>query len=262
MKLTIKEIQEIETNMLKEFSEICERNDITYFLAYGSVLGAVRHQNPIPWDPDTDVLVPNNQFEKLITTLRRELSDNYFLDYHDINNHYTATFPRIGLKGYSSMTLHVDIFRLIGVPDNPDKQIEFINRLKKLCLVHFHKQISTAYRGKMTMIRKIKNLINKIINIPYSLDKVRKEFDQLCGTYSYDDSLFVTNPTWVYGSKDILKKKVYGKGLKVKYSEFDFYIPEKYEVYLKHYYADFMKLPPKKEREVKQFYEIKELILE
>jgi lipopolysaccharide cholinephosphotransferase len=262
MRLTIKEIQEIETDMTKEFAEICDRNEITYFLAYGSVLGAIRHQNQIPWDPDSDVLVPNNQFEKLIKTLRRELSDKYFLDYHDINNNYTATFPRIGLKGYSTMTLHVDVFRLIGVPDNTQKQIEFINRLKKLCLIHFHKQISTAYRGKMTNIRKLKNLINKIINIPYSLEKVRKEFDQLCSLYSYDNSVFVTNPTWVYGSKDILEKKIYGKGLKVKYSEIDVMVPVNHQEYLTHYYGDYMELPPKEEREIKDFYEIKELILE
>lgn len=81
MKLTIQEIQTIETEMLKEVHDICERNGIDYFLAYGSVLGAVRHGGPIPWDTDLDIIVPIDQFSKFENLMYEELPEKFYLEY-------------------------------------------------------------------------------------------------------------------------------------------------------------------------------------
>jgi len=259
MKLTITELQNIESDIIKEFVEICKRNSIDYYLAYGSVLGAVRHQGPIPWDADADVIVPYNQMHKLIKCLRNELSDKYFLDYHDINKYYTATFPRIGLKGYSTMILHVDIFLLIGLPDNREQQVEITNRLRKLIKMHFHKIATPIYRGKMNIKEKIINAIYKTIYLPYNLKEIRKEFDTLCSLCSFDKSLYVANPSTNYLIRKIEKKSMYGKGRLMKYSGIDVIVPEKTEEYLTYLYDDYMKLPPKEERIINEFYYIKEL---
>ena len=52
MQLNIKEIQKYGSDMLHVVSDICEKNNIRWFMAYGSVLGAIRHAGPIPWDYD------------------------------------------------------------------------------------------------------------------------------------------------------------------------------------------------------------------
>ena len=53
----IEEIHKILLNITKEFHRICKKYDIPYYLAYGSMLGAKRHQGFIPWDDDMDVSV-------------------------------------------------------------------------------------------------------------------------------------------------------------------------------------------------------------
>ena len=57
-ELTLQELKEIEFSILKEFDAFCKENNIRYFLAYGTLLGAIRYKKFIPWDDDVDVLVP------------------------------------------------------------------------------------------------------------------------------------------------------------------------------------------------------------
>lgn len=51
--------------MLNDFDEICKRNNITYYLAGGSALGAIRNNGYLPWDDDLDVYITRDNWEKL-----------------------------------------------------------------------------------------------------------------------------------------------------------------------------------------------------
>lgn len=51
--------------LLKKFDAFCRNNDIEYFLIYGTMLGAIRHQGFIPWDDDVDLAMDSENFAKL-----------------------------------------------------------------------------------------------------------------------------------------------------------------------------------------------------
>ena len=70
--LTTREVQLLELEILKAFDAFAKKHSIPYHLAYGTLLGAVRHKGFIPWDDDIDVLVPRPEYERLLDLLESE----------------------------------------------------------------------------------------------------------------------------------------------------------------------------------------------
>ena len=74
----LKELQEYELDILKYFDKICKDNNLEYFLAYGSLIGAMRHKGFIPWDDDIDIQMPRPDYNRFI-----EIYDNKVYSHHN-----------------------------------------------------------------------------------------------------------------------------------------------------------------------------------
>lgn len=68
---------EICLELLDKFVEVCEKNGVEYYLAFGSCLGAIRHQGYIPWDINIDVLMTWDEFKKLDAAMKTEELGRY-----------------------------------------------------------------------------------------------------------------------------------------------------------------------------------------
>ncbi len=81
MELThemLKQIQEIELEMLLEVDRICKENNIKYSIIGGTLLGAVRHGGFIPWDDDADVAMLRPEYEKFCSIIDAKLDSSRF----------------------------------------------------------------------------------------------------------------------------------------------------------------------------------------
>lgn len=67
----------IITNILDEFAA-------PYFLAFGSLLGAIRHEGFIPWDDDMDLFILDEDYDKAIAILESRLPNHLVV--HSIRN--------------------------------------------------------------------------------------------------------------------------------------------------------------------------------
>lgn len=59
--------------VLMEIDRICKKHSITYFLAYGTMLGAVRHNGYVPWDDDMDIIMLRRDYMKFLSVLETDL---------------------------------------------------------------------------------------------------------------------------------------------------------------------------------------------
>ena len=259
MQFKIEELQEIEIEMLQEVVAICSKYDINYYLAYGSLLGAIRHKGPIPWDCDVDIKVPINHLDKFIKNVRENLSDKFYLDYHDVNENYPVLLPRIGLKGYNTKVLHLDIFILIGAPSNRYKQYIFKTTARFYRTVFMFKNFNPIYFGRFNFKRKFFIPIIKAFLLPFSKKFIIKRFQLLCNTYSLKEADFMVNAQFGYKMKEFISPSIYGEGSIAEFQGLMVRVPERYSEYLEVFYDDYMELPSEKERTIKPFYEIDEI---
>ena len=69
--LTLEERKQISLEILRKIDAVCRKHQIPYYMAYGSLLGAVRHQGFIPWDDDIDIWVPVTVYSKFVKAMEK-----------------------------------------------------------------------------------------------------------------------------------------------------------------------------------------------
>lgn len=120
----IEALQARAWEMFSAISEILEKNGIRYFLSWGSLLGAMRHKDFIPWDDDLDLSIDGEDYERALELLRTQLprdiivhdqksEPEYWLPYSkvrdlrsDLANTQFPAYNRLKYRG-----IHVDLFR-------------------------------------------------------------------------------------------------------------------------------------------------------
>ena len=118
-ELTLDEMKAVELGILKKFDSICKENGLEYSLAYGTMLGAIRHKGFIPWDDDIDVFMKREDYEKLLK-LKYDDGDFEIKSYRYSKNYYFLYSKMVDKRTYicedwraeKDMGLFVDIFPL------------------------------------------------------------------------------------------------------------------------------------------------------
>lgn len=108
----LQRLKEIEIDILKEIDRICKKHDIKWFLAGGSLLGAIRNNKSISWDDDLDIGMLREDFEKFKRIAPKELDKKYYYSspWTDDNCHYYL--DKIRLKGSYFSTAYSSHFEL------------------------------------------------------------------------------------------------------------------------------------------------------
>ncbi len=91
----MKQVHEVQIDILYQFREICEKHHLTYYMMYGTLLGAVRHQGMIPGDDDIDVALPREDYDKLLQIADKELEAPFFLQTPSNDNCFYGGYSKL-----------------------------------------------------------------------------------------------------------------------------------------------------------------------
>lgn len=123
-------------NLYKSFQEFCNKNNLRFYAVAGTAIGAVRHHGFIPWDDDMDLGMPIPDFEKLQKIANKQLP-NYVKftpslwmggKIHDTRT--TVIDIRLLTRPDCYHGVYIDIFPLIGLPEEKTEQDNFIEDIK------------------------------------------------------------------------------------------------------------------------------------
>jgi lipopolysaccharide cholinephosphotransferase len=95
----LRKLQLVELDILREFVRVCEAHGLRYYLAYGTLLGAVRHRGFIPWDDDVDVTMPRSDYVRLAKLCAAELGPELIWQSYLTDEHYPHLFGKLLMSG-------------------------------------------------------------------------------------------------------------------------------------------------------------------
>ena len=141
---TMKTVWASEMELLQKIAEVCDKYGLTWYAAYGTLLGAIRHEGFVPWDDDLDIWLIRDDYNKLMEVLHKELPEGYrvrgplaneeYDQFHTcVNNGSSISIEKEWLEQFHNcpFTVGIDIFPLDYLPRNEaDKEMQ-----KKLFLL-------------------------------------------------------------------------------------------------------------------------------
>ena len=238
--------------MLKWFDEYCEKNGIHYYLAGGTMLGAVRHNGFIPWDDDIDLILPREDYEKLLS-LFTEKQDKYALEapsskdkrflYSYAKLYDTTTTLVENVRYKCKRGIYIDIFPLDGVGNTPEECEKHFARVDKTNM--FLMTRTCAIRKGRSFYKNLFIIISRLIpNFIVNNKKLAKKVDRLASQKSFEESAYVANFMGAYRKKEIFNKSFLGEPTRYRFEDIYVNGVEHYDEYLTHIYGDWRKLPP------------------
>ena len=251
----------IQKSILEELHSFCKQNGLKYSLAYGSLLGAVRHKDMIPWDDDIDVMMPRKDFERLCELYPKNGKADYAAENHRTNPeiktrlaYFTDTRTITYNIGYhkedniQTYGLHIDVYPVDVVPDGIiTRRLFFFKRAVLFAIVRGASLHPETRKGR---VKKIALSIVKNICCVFGLDRCIDALVKHCRKY---ENMTLTEKSEVSVLLEVGKPICFSNKILEEYSEYDYakkrYVGVKdYDTCLKLWYGDYMKLPPEKER--------------
>lgn len=256
-------LHKVDMEIVKNVINICEENNLEYFMLGGTMLGAIRHKSFIPWDDDIDLGLPRKDYDKFLEIAPKQLTNNLkMVNYKtDSNYHYYITRildidtkvieERIGKEEEKYTNASIDIFPLDGTPNNKIlRQIYFFRVLYHRALMSLCYKDSIDKKRKRSKKEKI--LLWIMMKLPIqkitTAYKQKEQIDRLLKKHDFYNSKYVGNIMGAYRTKEIVPKEFYGKGKMYQFEDIKMNGLELYDEYLKYTYGDYMKLPPEDKR--------------
>ena len=265
-EMTIEEAHEIALDIMKEIHDFCILNDIKYSLAYGSLIGAIRHKGFIPWDDDIDIWMTRENFEKFTRSfvskrgyrLSSIYDDDSLINFDRVYETQN-TFVKHGIKSCNGSTgIWVDIMPLDGVPDDEKLRRDQYESFSKMIglMIEFRSWRKFVEHGgdlrKFLEISKIflKNFFNGTLSLLTNLKActIHQEMITTSTLYKFGETVnccyFQCGDAYRKGKQELLPTQSFKDYKLTQFEDAELMIIENYDNILKMIYGDYMKLPP------------------
>ena len=221
-KLTLDEVKKIQLEILAYIDSFCKKNNISYFINYGTLLGAVRHKGFIPWDDDIDISMDRehynmfrekfNQDSSKYKILSLDTDKTYFNNFIKVVDTTTKIVDNRNYKTFSC-GVFVDIFPMDKFNDK--KIINTCYILESLKLLSFSKRKNIIYKDSI-----VKDIIRSSF---WGLFLPLKE-------------------------KEIFNTQIFNEFIDMEFEHLTLPAPKNYDVILTQYYGNYLELPPKEKQ--------------
>lgn len=248
-----KKIWAIELDLLRVFSEVCNKYGFRYYAIFGTLLGAIRHKGMIPWDDDLDVCMPRDDYERFCEVAVKDFQypyllqtpytdEGYYYSFAKIRNRNTTCMPVVMKEAGFCHGIHLDVFPLDACnPETYSKDRDVIYQSIMKC--------SSYMKEKSKDLDEIQK--EKIRN--YNTSDPLSEYEmiqKIASNKQYIGTGFVGTPvnTILRQEQLIWKESDFSDYKTVPFENLEMRIPSGYHNILTQIYGNYMEFPPMEQR--------------
>lgn len=237
--------------ILIEFDRICRKNNLTYWIDYGTLLGAVRHSGFIPWDDDIDVSMPSSDYKHFLEVASSELKEGFFLQNQQTEPQlnmgvgiskirkdgtlFINDFDNFRIRYHKGIS--IDVFEVVDYPNVSPKTWNFFRKRVFKSYGFFH------YNPSLTL----KNIISYFV-FPVEYVLFKGLWSLLCLGRKKERTLSRLERT-PYGYPT-MKTEIYPLQ-EMTFEGFSFFAPQNPSARLRDNFGDdFMQIPPSERRRI------------
>ena len=250
-RLSEEEIKEVELGVMDYIHNLCQKENINYSLAYGTLLGAVRHKGYIPWDDDVDISLKRDEYDKLYQAVLRDNDPIYKVASWENDARYPYPFYRVydARTVYENNYIENDIDLGICVDVFPFDYYADVN--KEMVKLDTYRRLSvyTLY-GIHSKNAGLKNIIRYLLVLVFRLTRVKtwnKKMNLLSMQANDSDSIDYLMENKRTSTK--FEKTLLDKVMDSPFEDRTYKIPEASHQILSAIYGDdFMEIPPVEKR--------------
>ena len=237
-------VQGLSIELLSFVDNVCKKHNLSWWLDYGTLIGAIRHENFIPWDDDIDIGMMRSEYNKFNKVLLEEIKNNNLEDFIKVsyrkrkfNGQRITSFIQIFIlhkpenSKYNTIFAGVDIFPYDYIVDYDEENIEDVYQESKNCFytqVTAGNDLNSLYMG-LDYNQALKEYYKKL-NLSFESGDIIPGVEGSCGLINLYD-------VFIIKKEDLFPLK------QNKYANKIFPVPNNYDAYLKAIYGNYMTIP-------------------
>jgi len=255
-ELNLTEIQKACFETFLKLDEICKKLNIHYYMAFGTLIGVVRHKGFIPWDDDIDVMMLRKDYEILKDYMEANVNElkPFKICTRKNTKNYSPSIPRFVDSSYifeSSYSYEkkfdlgafVDIYVLDYCGNSFEHGKNFgkkIRKWDKRYMIYLNPD-----NGKRNIKYFARCILSLILRIKWGKN------------YDFDSALKIFNTKYhsekdeyvgVLYDCDPMKKSCFDNPPETDFEGHKVYIPNNFDDILNLTHKGYMQLPPESER--------------
>ncbi len=259
MTETLLRLQAVQIEILDEFKKVCEQHHLRYYLFFGTLLGAVRHEGFIPWDDDVDVTMPREDYDRFIRIAKNELPDWLYLESAEMMEDCSLRYAKIRKKNtlylmnpisYNRrpenkrpLGIFIDVFPLDAIGGQSLGRVKSKLKLCGLLSGHlYHCRLNDAGVQNSSIKSKLLNAILRLFTV-----KQLKRFTRQLMVGKGDRYAILSGG---YRPEHLVyPQKCFEPAVQLTFGESSYAAPKEYDSVLRILYGDdYMELPPEEKR--------------
>ena len=256
-ELTVEEVKARELAILCKVRDFCDAHGLRYYLAYGTLIGAVRHQGFIPWDDDVDLIMFRPDYDVFMREFNRDRQDalaarcvenspGYYHNMGKVIDESTLLVENNKLG--DEIGIYIDIFAFDYLPEDETERNRVRGELQRLR--DQYRRINQDLSEQKNPLKRLALGANKLALRFLPGDLIARKMNEIAFGATRGERTSICGELTSYMCRDrsVFQTEWFDEVIELPFEGERFTAPKNYDVILRHSYDDYMVLPPEEKR--------------